>query len=98
MVSILAASALTCRAPAVHDGDSLRYGQELIRIANIDAPDPGDLVLDRNSWPRLQRMIPKVFALSRFFRRCLQPTALKPRWTLSTRTGSKWSVFQPKPS
>lgn len=35
----LAAAAVLCLAPAVHDGDSMRCGSERVRIANIDAPE-----------------------------------------------------------
>lgn len=38
----VAASLTLCAAPVVHDGDSIRYGGERIRISNIDAPElPG---------------------------------------------------------
>ena len=39
MSIVLAAAAMLCASPQVHDGDSLRCGSERIRIANIDAPE-----------------------------------------------------------
>ncbi|EGD58623.1 hypothetical protein Y88_0680 [Novosphingobium nitrogenifigens DSM 19370] len=37
---LFAAAALTaCPAPAVHDGDTIRCGEERIRISDIDAPE-----------------------------------------------------------
>lgn len=35
----LIAAAVLCLAPVVHDGDTIRCGQERIRIAGIDAPE-----------------------------------------------------------
>ena len=41
-LTMLAAGAVSCASPSVHDGDSLRCGSERVRIANIDAPElPG---------------------------------------------------------
>ena len=39
LIALAAAAAVTCLAPQVHDGDSIRCGAERIRIANIDAPE-----------------------------------------------------------
>ena len=39
LIALAAAAAVSCLAPQVHDGDSLRCGAERIRIANIDAPE-----------------------------------------------------------
>jgi endonuclease YncB( thermonuclease family) len=39
MSAIAAAVSLICASPTVHDGDSIRCGQERIRLANIDAPE-----------------------------------------------------------
>lgn len=39
LIALAAAAAVTCLAPQVHDGDSLRCGTERIRIQNIDAPE-----------------------------------------------------------
>lgn len=41
-LATLAAAALVCASPKVHDGDSLRYDGERIRIADIDAPELPD--------------------------------------------------------
>lgn len=42
LLAILAAAAVVCPSPQVHDGDSLRCDGERIRIANIDAPELPD--------------------------------------------------------
>lgn len=34
-----ATAATVCLAPSVHDGDTIRCGEERIRILNIDAPE-----------------------------------------------------------
>ena len=41
-LTLLAAAAVTCLSPSVHDGDSIRCGSERIRISNIDAPELPD--------------------------------------------------------
>ena len=38
MMFLYAAAAL-CQSPSIHDGDTIRCGQERVRIANIDAPE-----------------------------------------------------------
>lgn len=38
-MSIVLAAAVLCVSPRVHDGDTLRCGDEKVRIANIDAPE-----------------------------------------------------------
>lgn len=47
-----AALASLCLMVAVHDGDTIRCGQERVRIANIDAPElPGSPKCERRRSP-----------------------------------------------
>ena len=39
MLLALAASIIACTAPAVHDGDTLRCGDERVRLFGVDAPE-----------------------------------------------------------
>jgi micrococcal nuclease len=42
LLILASASSIVCAAPIVHDGDTIRCGNERIRIVNIDAPEmPG---------------------------------------------------------
>lgn len=36
---ILAAAVIACTAPTVHDGDTLRCGQDRVRLFGVDAPE-----------------------------------------------------------
>ncbi len=36
---LLAATVIACTAPSVHDGDTLRCGQDRIRLYGVDAPE-----------------------------------------------------------
>ncbi|PLR28191.1 nuclease [Caulobacter zeae] len=39
MLVQLAAAIIACTSPAVHDGDTLRCGQERVRLFGVDAPE-----------------------------------------------------------
>lgn len=81
MIHALAyAAAALCMSPTVHDGDTIRCGQERIRIADIDAPElPGsprcepaqvrNLAYSRNpAWCDYQRGEQARAALAAFLR------------------------------
>lgn len=39
VLALAAASIIACTAPTVHDGDTLRCGQDRIRLFGVDAPE-----------------------------------------------------------
>lgn len=71
---ILAAAAVTCLSPSVHDGDSIRCGKERIRLVSIDAPEMPDSPKCRdkrraNAWCDYRLAVKSRDALADFLKR-----------------------------